>query len=348
VAVRTGDGRFVGRAFYSPHSVIGARILDRDENGPPIDADWFRARIGAAADLRRRILRIPAATDAWRCVHAEGDGLSGLVIDVYADVAVIDVGCRGMFEHLGEIEAAVREAAGVARTVVRSDPEVEEVEGFTTLDRRAPETVVVIREQDLRFRVDCRRGHKTGFFVDQRESRREAGRLAQGRTVLDLCCYTGGFALAAAKGGARRVLGIDLDEKAVALARENALLNRLDVPFEHADAFDFLRGGERAELVVLDPPKLASRISDLPRARKKSVDLNALAMGAVERGGLLLTFSCTGLFSEEDFLAHVREAARRADRTARVLRVLGQPPDHPYDLSCPESRYLTGFLLHLP
>lgn len=347
VALRTGDGRFVGRAFYSPRSVIGARILDRDENGPPIDGAWFRGKIESAAELRRSVLRIPAVTDAWRCVHAEGDGLSGLILDLYGDIAVIEVSCRGMFEHLHEIETAAREVLGARRIVVRSDPAVERIEGFSTLDRRAPEATATIREHDLAFRVDCRRGHKTGFFVDQRDARRLLARLAKDRTVLDLCCYSGGFALAAARGGARSARGFDLDEEAVAMARENAKLNRLDVEFGHADAFEVLRSGARAEIVVLDPPKLGAHHGEMARARRKSIDFNALALGAVEPGGLLFTFSCTGLFSEEDFLAHLREAARKAGREARLLQATGQPPDHPVDLFCPESRYLTGLLLQV-
>jgi 23S rRNA (cytosine1962-C5)-methyltransferase len=344
VEVRTEDGAFVGRGFYSPRSVYGVRIYDRDEKGPPLDGEWLGGRIRAAAALRRS-LGIEEWTDAYRVVHAEGDGLSGLVVDRYADAAVVEVGARGLFERLDDLEEILRSALGVRRVVVRADPDVEEIEGFRVAERRAEPVRVVVREGPLRFHVDCRGGHKTGFFCDQRESRAEVARLAKGRRVLDLCCYTGGFALAAAKGGAREVTGVDLDEEAVALARENAALNGLDVPFEHADAFDVLRRKPRADLVVLDPPKLAARREDLARARRKSVDLNALALGALGPGGLLFTFSCTGLFSAEDFEAQVREAAARAGRDASVLRATGQPPDHPVDLSCPETRYLTGLLV---
>jgi 23S rRNA (cytosine1962-C5)-methyltransferase len=344
VEVRTEAGAFVGRGFWSPRSVYGVRIYDRDEKGPPLDGAWLKARVRAAAALRAA-LRIDEATDAYRVVHAEGDGLSGLVVDRYADVAVVEVGARGIFERLDDLEEALREVLGVRRTVVRADPEVEEIEGFRVAERRAEPVRAVVREGPLRFHVDCRGGHKTGFFCDQRDARAEVARLAKGRRVLDLCCYTGGFALAAARGGAREVLGVDLDEEAVALARENAALNKLDVPFEHADAFDFLRRGPRPDLVVLDPPKLAARREDLARGRRKSVDLNALALGALRPGGLLFTFSCTGLFSADDFEAQVREAAARAGRDASVLRATGQPPDHPVDLSCPETRYLSGLVL---
>jgi len=345
VALRTSEGRFVGRAFLSPRSVIAVRVLDREEDGPPIDAAWFRGKIGEAAHLRRTVLQLEGETDAYRVVHAEGDGLSGLVVDRYADLAVIEVGARGMFERLDEIEPAVRDALGVERVIVRADEEVQGIEGFSVSDRRAPKGDAVVRERDLRFHVDAAAGHKTGFFCDQREARREMTRLARGRRVLDLCCYTGGFALAAVRGGAESVRGVDLDEAAVEMARRNATLNKIRAEFEHADGFDVLRGKVDADLIVLDPPKLASTPRDLPRARAKSVDWNTLALRALAPGGLLFTFCCTGLFSPEDFLAHVAEAARRAGRDARVLRATGQPPDHPVHVHCPEGRYLTGLLL---
>lgn len=347
VAVRTSEGQFVGRAFYSPRSVIVARILDRDENGPPIDGRWFEQRIGTAARLRREILRLDRVTDAYRVVHAEGDGLPALVIDQYGPIAVIEVGARGVFEHLDEIEQAVETVLGCERIVVRADPEVERIEGFRATDRRAAAAETIVREHDLRFHVDCAGGHKTGFFVDQREARRMVFDLARGRRVLDLCCYSGGFALSAAVGGARSVTAVDLDEEAIAMAQRNAHLNGQTIRLVHADAFDFLRDGARSDLVVLDPPKLASTPRQLDAARHKSVDLNALALAAVEPGGLLFTFSCTGLFPPLEFTYQVRDAARRAGRSVRVLRETGQPPDHPVAFDCPEGRYLSGLLLQV-
>ena len=200
VAVRTSESAFVGRAFYSPRSVIAARILDREENGPPVDRAWFFRRIKSALALRREVLGLEGITNAYRVVHAEGDGLGALMIDRYADVAVIEVGSRGMFEHIESLESCARELLGVERVVVRADKKVQEIEGFRAFDRRAADVEVEIFELDLRFLVQCSRGHKTGFFVDQREARREVARLARGRHVLDLCCYTGGFSLATCLG----------------------------------------------------------------------------------------------------------------------------------------------------
>jgi len=347
-AVRTADGGFVGRAFYSASSVIGARILDRDEHGPPVDAAWFARRLRAALALRRDTLRLDEVTDAYRVAHAEGDDLPALVVDRYGAIAVIEVGARGVFERLGELEEVVGELLEAEQVVVRAAPAAERAEGFSVADRHARPARTVVTEHGLRYHVDCRAGHKTGFFVDQREARREVARLAAGRSVLDLCCYTGGFTLAALKGGAREAVGVDLDEEAVSLARANASLNGLGgARFEHADAFDYLRAGARADLVVLDPPKLAAQRRLLGAAHRKSVDLNALALRAVRPGGLLFTFSCTGLFRAEDLLAQVREASVRAGRPARILRETGQPPDHPVHVHCPEGRYLSGLLLEV-
>ena len=165
--------------------------------------------------------------------------------------------------------------------------------------------------------------------------------------MLDLCCYTGAFSLAAARGGARSVTGVDLDEKALVVARHNAELNKLQVEWVHADAFDHLRTGVSADLVVLDPPKLARARQELGRAHKHSVDLNALALGAVRPGGRLHTFCCTGLISPDAFQAQVRDAARRAGRKFEVLEVVGQPADHPVAPDCPEGRYLTGLVVEV-
>ncbi|MEE8107338.1 MAG: class I SAM-dependent rRNA methyltransferase [Planctomycetota bacterium] len=347
VALRNSNKEFVARAFYNGKSVIAARVLDRDENGPPIDTQWFSERLRSALRLRREVLRLEAVTDAYRVVHAEGDGLGALMIDWYAGVAVIEVGSRGMFEHLDEIIDAVRAELGTNRIVVRAQKAAMDAEGFKVLDRRAADIEVEIREHDLRFLVHCSGGHKTGFFVDQREARRDVAWLAKGRKVLDLCCYTGGFALAAARGGAESVVGVDLDEEAVARAKDNAALNKLDVSFEHADTFDFLRTNPDADLIVLDPPKLVMTPRALPIAHKKSVDFNRLALSALKPGGLLFTFCCSGLIRPEEFASQIREASLRAERPVRILRMTGQPPDHPVHVHCPEGRYLTGFLVQV-
>ena len=347
VAVRDMEGRFVGRAFYSPDAPIAARIVDREEHGPPLDRAWWTGRIRSAYHLRTKVLRIPDFSDAFRVVHAEGDGLSGLVIDKFRGTAVVEVGCRGVFEHLDEIEVACREVMDVGTVVVRADETVEKRERFKAQDVRGKRAVTEVKEHGISYEVDARAGHKTGFFCDQREARLLVHQLARGRTVLDCCSYTGGFALNAARGDARSVTAVDLDEWAVAQVDENARRNSVAIEAVHADAFDYLRADPKADLVILDPPKWARDRRGLESARRKNVDLNALGFRAVNPGGMLFTFSCTGLVSAQEFEQQIREAARRAGREARILRRTLQPPDHPIALECPETEYLHGLLLHI-
>jgi len=347
VKVLDGNGRFVGRAFYSPDSVIAARIVDRLEDGPPLDKKWWTARFREAHELRTKVLRLPQMTDAYRVVHAEGDGLSGLIVDRYRGVAVVEVGCRGVFNHMDEIEESLREVLDVGTVVVRADEAVEKRERFRADDPHGKPAVTEIKEHGISYVVDGRAGHKTGFFCDQREARLTVHQLARGRTVIDCCSYTGGFALNAARGDAAHVIAVDLDEWAVDQVRENAKRNAIGLQAEHADAFDFLRSDPKADIVILDPPKWAKDRRALESARRKSVDLNALGFRAVNPGGLLFTFSCTGLVSAEEFEHQIRDAARKAGRSARVLRRTIQPPDHPIALDCPETEYLHGILLQV-
>jgi 23S rRNA (cytosine1962-C5)-methyltransferase len=277
-------------------------------------------------------------------VNSEGDGLSGLVVDRYAGVLAVQILALGWYRRAVEIKDALRAALPARAVVVLGDPEVERIEGFRVLGGSGAEAAVEIREHGVRFLVDPSRGHKTGFFLDQRDHRRRMQERARGRRVLDLFCYAGGFSLAAARGGAAAVRGVDLDEEAVALARENAARNGSPaaVTFEHADAFDALRDARPGEwdLVVCDPPKLAARRDDLPGALRKYEDMNALAFGKVAPGGLVVSCSCSGLVSEEEFLSVLGRAAIRAGREVRVLELGGAGPDHPWSLSHPAGRYL--------
>jgi 23S rRNA (cytosine1962-C5)-methyltransferase len=204
---------------------------------------------------------------------------------------------------------------------------------------------LVIREHGIRYRVDAAGGHKTGFFCDQRDNRRRLATLCRDATVLDLCCYTGGFSLCAKlPGGAREVTGVDLDEAAIALAKENANLNQTRIDFVHSDAFAYLRlmiaNGRRFDTVVLDPPKLAATRNDVEDALRKYNDLNALAMQVVRSDGILMTCSCSGLVSRQLFTETVFRAARRAGVSLQIFDQTGAGPDHPMMMNCPESEYL--------
>ena len=327
--------RVLGRGFYNRRSELAVRILERGPGGD-LDAEWLRARLASCLELRRRILGPESPTDAFRLVNSEGDGLSGLVVDRYADVLSVQITALGWYKRAVEVKDALRPLLKPRAVVVRSDPAVEKIEGFRILGDPGLEARTEIREHGVRFLVDPARGHKTGFFLDQRDHRRRLMERAKGRRVLDLCCYSGGFSLAAAKGGAERVLGIDLDEEAVAMARGNAALNGSprSVSFEHADAFDALRAAKPGEfdVIVCDPPKLAASRADLPGALRKYEDMNALAFEKAARGGLVVSCSCSGLVSEGDFLGVLSRAALRAGREMLVLEIGGAAPDHPWAL----------------
>jgi len=343
VTLRTRDGTVLGDGFYNGESDVAVRRLTFGDRRFDEDA------LGEALDralARRRLPEAEGDVTALRLVHGEGDGLSGLVVDRLDDVLVVECKAAGWRALLDPLVAALHERAGTrhhrafltGRTALREDVPAFDLRSEACPRRRR------VREGPVRYHVDLELGHKTGFFCDQRENRARLASLAAGRDVIDLCCFTGGFALAAAVAGARSVTGVDLDERAIALARDNAKLNQVRVRLVHADAFDWARQvraqERRAPLVVLDPPKFIPTVRDAEAGRGKYHDLNRLALGLVEPGGMLLTCSCSGLLPLDDFVELVRSAARKAGRRARILRTTGAGPDHPVDLECPESSYL--------
>ncbi|MFV1958485.1 MAG: class I SAM-dependent rRNA methyltransferase [Planctomycetota bacterium] len=351
VRVRTREGRPVGYAFFHARSRIALRMLTYAEEHVP-DTRWLAHRVREAARLRRDVLRLPEVTNAWRVVHAEGDGLSGLVVDRYSEVGSVALFSLGWQRRLDELSQVLREEAGFERLVVRADPRAARQED---LDLPPPrdEAPVEIVEHGLRFLVDPAGRHKTGFFLDQRENRRRLAHLAAGRTVFDGMTFAGGFALAAARGGATRVRGMDLDEEAVSVACENAKRNGVEIEFEHGDVFDALRAyaraseDERPEVLIVDPPKWARDRKGLGAALARYRDLNRLALEAVRPGGVVCTSSCSGLVSEEAFLDVVRGAARDSRRAVSILAVTGAAADHPVSAVFPEGRYLKTLFLHV-
>jgi len=286
-------------------------------------------------------------TDAYRLIHAEGDGLSGLIAERYAEWIAIEVFSLGIYKRIDVIKRLLSEATGLQRFVVRADEHVERMEGFRVTPASSdpvPRTIT-IEENGVRFRVDLQAGHKTGFFCDQRENRRRLASLCRGLDVLDCCCYTGGFGIyAKALGQADSVTAVDLDEQAVELAKANAKLNQVRVNFAHADAFGYLRqmqtNARTFDIVVLDPPKFVPTRDDYDEGSRKYGDLNALGLSVLKPGGLLLTCSCSGLVGREDFLAMVKSAATRVGRQLQIVDVTGAGPDHPVMANCPESAYL--------
>jgi len=337
------DGDWIGRGFYNGHSRIAVRILEVDRN-IPVDAAWFARKIAEAVSLRRDVLKLDEVSDAWRVVHSEGDGLSGLVVDRYGDLLVVEFFSAGMFRHREWIFDALRAQFPGCRFYSFAEEHVQKQESF---DYRGSDPVppAVITEYGVKFRADPAGAHKTGFFADQRENREWLSRQVAGKRVLDLCCNTGGFGVyAKAKGGAEEVVGIDIDQDVIDIARGNAKLNGAQVKFVQADIFPWLRDagnrGDFFDVVILDPAKMTRDREQVIPALKKYLDMNKLALSVVKPGGLFATFSCTGLVSEEQFLDMLRRAAFYSGRTVQVLKVAGAGADHPWLAQVPESRYL--------
>jgi 23S rRNA (cytosine1962-C5)-methyltransferase len=294
-------------------------------------------------------------------VHAEGDGLSGLVVDRFGDALSAAAFSLGIFQRSDELMRRLAALCGVRHWIVRVDDQVHGQEGFladTVRTLQCPGRVTVT-EYGTRFCVDLESGHKTGFFCDQRENRRRLAGFCEGRSVLDLCCFTGGFAIQAKRlGNAVEVTGVDLDETAVQLARQNAQLNQVDVRFIHADVFAYMRdmiaNGRQYDVVVLDPPKLIRSRREIDEGTRKHFDLNRLAMQLVRPGGLLLSCSCSGLLAAEEFSRLLHSAARQAlarhtpartkelgaGEPLQILARAGASADHPVAANCPETEYL--------
>jgi len=349
VALESRDGAIVGHGFYSSRSQIGVRVLRWGAD--PVDEAFLRRRIRDAVYLRRKVLSLDAVTDAYRVVNSEGDELSGLIVDRYADVASVEINALAWYERIELVESVLREELPVSRVVVHVSEKAAVAEGIRVAARPQDQgAAAVIRERGLRFHVDFSKGHKTGAFLDQRDNRQWLAQFVESRDVLDCCTYQGGFAIAASVlGKAGRVTGVDLDEEAIELAKRNAKLHQAPrLEFVHADAFDYLRevqtGKRRYDVVVLDPPKLAPSMGELPRAAAKYTDLNELGMKALKNHGLLFTCSCSGLVSEEMFLGLLRKAAARAGKRMRILGIRGAAPDHPVAPHFPEGRYLKAVL----
>ena len=341
VSVFDRRGKFLGRAFYNPRSEITLRIAERGD--VPIDERWLKGRLGRALAYRDS-LEIDA--DAYRLLHAEADGVPGLVVDRYGDYLVLQVGSAALERRLDWIVSALQELLVPAGILLRADSTARKREGLDTTVRvlagEVPESVAV-REGRVRYRAELWKGQKTGAFLDQRENRLAAGYYAFGR-VLDVFSFAGGFALHAARR-AETVEAVDASAPALGAARANAELNGLvNITFTMANAFDLLRersdGGEEYNTVILDPPAFAKTKRDLPRARRAYKEINLRAMKLLVPGGILITCSCSYHLSREAFEDTLRSAAADVGRTVRVREWRGQARDHPEILTIPETRYL--------
>ena len=349
VDLATHDGTFVARGLWNASSKLRVRLYAFDA-ATRLDDGLWKSRIASAVALRQS-LGLGDVGGATRLVNSEGDDLSGLIVDRYGEWLSVQVTALAMSHRLDTICDAL-ESLVVPKGILLRGAErgLAKLEGLHLPDRlvrgTAPSGPIFVTEHGLKFGVDLTEGQKTGFYLDQRDNRQAAARFARGRRVLDMFCYSGGFATACAvSGGARSVLAVDSSAKATALAKANADLNgAANVSVETADAFEKLAAlktaGDHFGMVILDPPKFARSRASLDDAMRAYHRINRLAVDLLEPGGILVTNSCSGAVSREDFLVMLAGVAQRSGRTIQLLECRGAAPDHPVSAGCLEGEYL--------
>jgi 23S rRNA (cytosine1962-C5)-methyltransferase len=345
-------GHFVARGLYNSRSKIRVRLYSWSPD-VSLDRAFFRDRLAAALRLRGPILGLDGPGKACRLVFSEGDGLSGLTVDRYDRWLVVQFTSLGLarrVELLVELLVELTEPGGI---YLRTERGIGRLEGLELQDGplrgTLPDRPIAIEEDGLRFLVHVAEGQKTGFYLDQRDNRRAVARMAAGRRVLDSFCYTGGFGLHAARAGASSVVGVDVSEPALAVAREHAKLNGLDnIAFLRADVFEqldaFATAGERFGLIVLDPPKFARARNAVEEAMRGYRRLQTLALRLLDADGILVTCCCSGLITADMLVGLLAQLAVEERREVQVLERRGQAADHPVAVTCPESNYLKCIL----
>ena len=347
------EGEWVGRGLWHPEADMAVRLFTQNPQ-EALDEAFFRGRVRRAVELRHRLFGKPTdwvSTTAYRMVFSEADGLSGLIADQYADVVALHVGGKVWEPWIPAVVAELKAATGASAVSVRAESEAVKREGLAEdLGGDAVPEAVTIRENGFVFEAGLAGGQKTGFYLDQRDNRRKVAAYARGRDVLSAYCYTGAFEVCAAHAGATSVTGWDSSEPALAQARRHHELNPSGVPatYEAADVPHRLRQArdrrESWDLIVLDPPRLVTRRDGLEKGLRAYKDVNLLAMKLLRPGGILATFSCSGLVDMADFRKMVGWAAHDAERRVRILETLAQPADHPIPVEAPECEYLKGLV----
>ena len=357
VEVFSNDGRWLARGAWSPESQIRIRVwtFTRSEQ---IDTDFFVRRL-AAAQAGRQTLIEQQGLSAYRLVAAESDGLPGIIIDRYNDFLVCQLLSAGAEFHKKQLFDALKQLFPECSLYERSDVPVRKKEGLSerhgvVYGETPPDELVIEENNGVKIAIDIKTGHKTGFYLDQRDNRAIAGRYAKGRKVLNCFCYTGGFGVYALQGGASEVVNVDVSEPALALARRNAELNQLDLSkaqFLKQDVFKMLREcrerGDKFDMIVLDPPKFAESKTQFEGACRGYKDINLLACQLLNPNGILLTFSCSGLMTSDLFQKVVADAALDAGREAQIIERMGQAADHPISVAYPEGFYLKGLVVRV-
>ncbi len=353
VVVRTHDGQFIGRGLYNPQSKIRVRLYSWEKE-QSLDREFWEGRIKSALELRRKLFADGPAMKACRLIFSESDGLSGLIVDRVDDWLVVQWTSAALVTRQAEILEILQAELAPKGIWLRTERGIKELEGLEIQDGllagEEPPRPLFIEENGLQFGVDLVEGQKTGFYFDQRENRKTFAEFANGSKVLDVCCYTGSFALNAAKQQhCKQVHAIDSSHTAIEMAKRNAELNGLDskITFQQSDAVqaleELLASGERYDLIALDPPKMARTRGGLNRAIKGYVRMNRLALELLNPNGVLMTCSCSGHVSHDDFEQIVARSALEAGRTVQIIEERGQAADHPVITSCLETSYLKTF-----
>ncbi|MDR3308372.1 MAG: class I SAM-dependent rRNA methyltransferase [Tannerella sp.] len=355
VEIHSSDGAFLGVGHFQSATIM-VRLLSFKPT--IIDVAFWKDSFRRARQLRLLTgLASSPTSNTFRLIHGEGDGLPGLVIDIYGQTAIIQAHSIGMHRSRKDIAAALLEvlADSISRIYYKSEGTLPSRAGMTDeneyLYGSESADAHIALENGLQFRIDWLKGQKTGFFIDQRENRTLLERYAQGRDVLNMFCYTGGFSVYALRGGAATVHSVDSSAKAIALTNENVALNYPDDPRHQSfadDAFRFMETiDNRYDLIILDPPAFAKHKDALRNALQGYRKLNAIALSKIKSGGILFTFSCSQIVSKMDFRLTVFSAAAQTGRNVRILHQLTQPADHPINIYHPEGEYLKGLVLQV-
>ncbi len=350
VRLLTADDEFIAWGLFNPNSAIRVRLYSWHEDCSLTDQFWADS-VTRAVTSRQRIFGDGPELRVCRLIFSEGDGLSGLTVDRYGDYLLVQWTSLALSQKEAVIVSTLRELLQPLGIWRRTDTAVNNKEGFPpseglVIGSEPPSDLTVV-EHGLNYRVDIRNGQKTGFYFDQRDNRMAVAKLCAGRRVLDVCTYSGGFALTAlARGGAGHVTAVDGSASAIELATGNATRNGLAdrTTFIKSDAWTYLEQarerGERYDVIILDPPKLAKARNQIDGALRGYHGLNKLALGLLEPGGLLATCSCSGLVTRDEFEGVLADAALSADRPLQIIESRGAAPDHPVSVHCPESAYL--------
>jgi 23S rRNA (cytosine1962-C5)-methyltransferase len=353
VEVRSADNKVLGYGFYSEKSQISCRMFDWSNTASDFEsADYWAGKIQRAYSLRTSLV-ISDQTNTFRLIHAEGDFLPGVIIDIYKDIAVAQLLIKGT-ERRKELILEGLSRIGYKKVYAKtksSSQNIEDIETSAGWLQGQDNEVVTVKEHGLQFEVNFVKGQKTGFFIDQRENRLMVQQLAKGKRILNAFSYTGGFSVYALAGGAREVHSLDISADAVAMAERNAQINFPDASHKGItrDCFEFLTELEQDyyDFIILDPPAFAKTARAVENASRGYKQINMKAIKKIKSGGFLATFSCSQNIDKELFQKIVFGAAADAGRNVRIIRQLHQPEDHPVNIFHPEGEYLKGLLLYV-